>query len=228
MFRASATWFQSLALLWLLPAAAGAPTLQPGSMPTAHADTVSGSRPRMFMATEEAAAPAPMRGEVALPPGAELLVRIGRDAPKRVFPRGESRYRIINLPAAMERAVVEVQVLAGGNPDGRGRQVFKPVLYPLKAGDVPGDPVEFAHLDLDIRPFRRTRLLGCVTVKDLHRFAIATTPDAVGRMYESTGRAAVRAPSQGGFHYATEPLHVQLPFADTGSIVISVKPGKDC
>lgn len=110
--------------------------------------------------------------------------------------------------------------------------MFKPFLYTLNADDTVRDTVEVKPLHLDIRPFRRTRLLGCATLDKVVRFAVATEPGVVGKSYESEVRDAIKAPTQGGFYYATDAVKVKLPYADTGELTLEVTresaPGKGC
>jgi hypothetical protein len=94
------------------------------------------------------------------------------------------------------------------------------------------DTVEVKPLHLDIRPFRATRLLGCVTLDKTHRFAVGTASDVVGKSYESEVREAIKAPTQGGFYYATDAVKVKLPYAATGELILEVtsepEAGKGC
>ena len=64
------------------------------------------------------------------------------------------------------------------------------------------------------------------------RFAVATEPGVVGKSYESEVRDAIKAPTQGGFYYATDAVKVKLPYADTGELTLEVTresaPGKGC
>lgn len=165
---------------------------------------------------------APAAGTIALTTGQPLRLRIDDKAPQRDFPKGTSHYRLIELPDAVEHAAVRVQVLAIGNPDGRGKAVFKPLLYVFDDDGTVRKPVEAKPLNLDIRPFRRTRLLACVTLDRVRRFAVATAPEAAGKSYESELREAVKAPTPGGFYYTTEALKTKLPFALTGELILEV------
>lgn len=174
---------------------------------------------------------APASGPIALSPGTRVSFRIDDKDPENDFSKGRSRYRVIELPEELEHAAVRVQVIARKNIAGHGNVVFKPVLYVVDGDDFRA-PVEVKPLHLDIRPFRKSRLLGCVKLDKVQRFAVATTPEAIGKSYESEVREAVRAPTQGGFYYATDAVKVRLPFAATGDLVIEVtreeKAGKDC
>ncbi len=117
---------------------------------------------------------APASGPIAMQPGHPLRLQIAVDAPERDFSKGKSRYREIELPDELEHAVVRVQVVAEPNSKGRGNAVFKPLLYVFGEGEEVRDPVEAKPLHLDMRPFRRTRLLGCVTLDKVQHFAVAT------------------------------------------------------
>ena len=175
---------------------------------------------------------APASGPIAMEPGHPLRVQVADDAPERDFPKGKSRYREFELPNELEHAAVRVQVVAEPNKKGRGNAVFKPLLYVFGDGDSLRDPVEAKPLHLDMRPFRRTRLLGCVTLDKVQRFALATAPDAVGKSYEGEVRDAVSAPTPNGFYYTTDAVKAKLPYADTGTLILEVTAapaaGKGC
>ena len=170
-------------------------------------------------------------GPITLPPGTRVSFDIDDEAPENDFSKGKSRYRVIELPEELEHAAVRVQVIARKNPAGHGNVVFKPLLYVIEGDDFRA-PVEVKPLHLDIRPFRKSRLLGCVPLDKVHRMAIATAEDAVGKSYESEVREAVKAPTQYGFYYATDAVKVKLPYAATGSVILEVtkaeKTGSGC
>lgn len=174
---------------------------------------------------------APPRGPISLAPGQPLRVRVDGSAERREFPRGESRYRSVELPRRLEHAALRVQVVAQPNPHGSGKTVFKPVLYTL-AGDRVETTVEVKPLHIDIRPFQRTRLLACVALDDVERFALATPAEAIGKSYESEVREAVKAPSIGGFYYRTDAIKTRLPYSDGGEIILEIdeqpESGKGC
>lgn len=195
-------------------------------------ETFSDWKDRLFGRHGPDVVEAPAEGPVALQPGHPQKLHVGEAAPTRMFPAGSSRYRVVELPATLAHAAVRVQVVAQSNPHGRGHVVFKPYLYVLDAAGEPRAPVEVKPLHLDIRPFRRTRLLGCVPLEDVRRFAVATSPAVVGKSYQSEVRDAVKAPTRGGFYYATDAVKVKLPYADTGVLVLEVTAadaaGKGC
>jgi hypothetical protein len=178
---------------------------------------------------------APASGPIALQVGHPQKLRIGTDAPEREFGKNKSRFRVIELPDELEHASVRLQVLTERNENGRGNTVFKPMLYVLGDGDAARDPVEAKPLYLDIRPFRPSRLLACVTLDKVKRFAVAAAADAVGKSYESDVRDAVKAPTPGGFYYTTDAVKVKLPYVATGTLILEVinddqrgKAGKGC
>jgi hypothetical protein len=175
---------------------------------------------------------APAEGPIPLKPDHPTRLRIDKSAPEREFPKGRSRYRIIDLPDDFEHAAVRVQVTALSRENAFGHEVFKPFLYTLDADDSVRDTVEVKPLHLDIRPFRRTRLLGCAMLEKVGRFAVATDPAVVGKSYESEVRNAIKAPTQGGFYYATDAVKVKLPYAATGELTLEVTKepaaGKGC
>jgi len=196
-------------------------------------ETFSDWKDRLFGKSAEITN-APDEGTITLAPGHPIQLRIDKNSPERDLPKGKSRYRIIEFPADVEHATLRVQVAALRREAARGREVFKPFLYPIEDDDSAKTPIEVKPLHLDIRPFKRTRLLGCValTLDKVRKFAIATEPEIVGKSYESEVREAVQAPTQGGFYYATDAVKVKLPWAATGELILEVtrEPagGKGC
>lgn len=175
---------------------------------------------------------APANGPIDMQPGHPQRLKISATAPERDFPKGKSRYRVIELPLELEHAALRMQVAAVSNDHGHGNMVFKPYFYVLGDDDAAHDPIEAKPLHLDIRPFRRSRLLGCVTLDKVKRFAVATMPDVVGKSYESDVRDAVKAATPGGFYYTTDAVKVKLPYAATGTLILEVtaesKSGEGC
>jgi hypothetical protein len=175
---------------------------------------------------------APADGVVSLAPKRPTRLKISKATPERDFPKGKSHFRIIDLPPGVEHAAVRVQITAMPRDGVFGHEVFKPYFYTLNADDTVRDTIEVKPLHLDIRPFRSTRLLGCATLENVDRFAIATEPEVIGKSYESEVRDSIKAPTQGGYYYATDAVKVKLPFAATGEIVLEVTQeeaaGKGC
>lgn len=169
---------------------------------------------------------APASGVIELKPGQPVRLRVGEDASQRDFAKGKSHYREIELPQSLEHAAVRVQVVAQHGKE-HGNTVFKPLFYVHGEGETLRDPVEAKPLHVDIRPFRKTRLLGCVMLKDVQRFAIATDASAVGKSYVSEVREAVKAPTQKGFYYTTDAIQARLPYAATGMLILEVTAEKD-
>ena len=170
---------------------------------------------------------APGHGPIALQPGHPVRFGVLDDSPEREFAKGTSHYRVIELPQELAHAAVRVQVVSQTNHQGRGRTVFKPSLHVLDDDDKARAPVDVKPLHVDIRPFRRTRLLGCVTLDNVRRFAVATSADVVGKAYQSEVREAVKAPTKGGFYYSTDAVKLRLPYAATGVLILEVTAEKD-
>jgi hypothetical protein len=187
-------------------------------------ETFSDWKERLF--SSESSKPrvidAPSQGPIALQPEHPVRLAVMDDAPEREFPKGASRYRIIELPQELAHAALRVQVVAQRNDKGRGHTVFKPLFYVLDDDDKARAAVEAKPLHLDIRPFRRSRLLGCITLDKVRRFAVATSPEAVGKAYQSEVREAVKAPTKGGFYYSTDAVKLRLPYTATGVLVLEV------
>jgi hypothetical protein len=187
---------------------------------------------RLFGTPDPPPVDAPASGVVVLSPGRPERLLVDGAAPKRKFPQGTSRYRVVELPRTFAHATLQVRVLARPRSRGRGNSVFRPVVYVLDDAEKVKDAVEVKPLHLDIRPFRRTRLLGCAMLEKVERFAVATEPGIVGKSYESEVRDAIKAPTQGGFYYATDAVKVKLPYAETGELTLEVTKepaaGKGC
>jgi hypothetical protein len=229
--RSKASWTGAarIALVAAIMVSAAAPAANPLSL---IGETFSDWKERLF-GKPHRTVDAPAEGTVELAPGKAMRIRIDRNAPERDFPKGKSRYRIVELPEGLDHAALRVQVAARPREGGGfGHEVFKPLLYLLDANESVVGTVEVKPLHLDIRPFRRTRLLGCVTLDAAHRFAVATDPAIVGKSYESEVRDAIKAPTQGGFYYATDAVKVKLPYAASGEIVLEATresaAGKGC
>jgi hypothetical protein len=197
-------------------------------------ETYSQWKERLFGSGHAAPAviDAPASGPIAMQVGHPQRLKIDGKADERDFPKGKSRYRVIELPEELEHAALRMQVMAQSNDHGHGNMVFKPYFYVLGDDDAVHDPVEAKPLHLDIRPFRRSRLLGCVKLDKVKRFAVATLPEVVGKSYESEVRDAVKAPTPGGFYYSTDAVKVKLPYAATGTMILEVtaeaKSGEGC
>ncbi|HPG94269.1 MAG TPA: hypothetical protein PLR28_06920 [Dokdonella sp.] len=207
-------------MAWIL----GAGLLAFGSGASMAANPLSVWKERLF---GERTIQSPIRE--ASPEGVVLLglkrperLRIGPDADQRDFPKGKSRYREIELQREFEHVALRIQVLAQPNPKGRGNVVFNPIVYVIGDDDKVRDSKPADPLVLDIRPFKPTRLLACIPLDKVRRIAVATPESARGKSYESKARDKVKASSKDGFFYATDPVKVSLPYADTGDLIVEV------
>jgi hypothetical protein len=164
-------------------------------------------------------------GPVALKPGEAVRFHVGEEAPEAELPKGRSHFRRVEVEGSVPKAHVRVTVLAQDAKEGKGHTVFKPLLYVLDDEGNVKNTLEFSDLELDIRPFTRTRLNGCVAAEGLQRFLVATAEKSIGSHFETVSRDAVKAPTQSGFFYSsTESLKVKLPYSDTGELVLKVMP----
>lgn len=172
---------------------------------------------------------APKTGVVTAQPGAITLLLdqptrlpVDATAPEAELPRGRSYFRRVELGKPVDEALIQVRVIAQNADTGRRRTVFKPLLYLLDDEGNVRETVAVDPLKIDIRPFQPTELVGCVKVKRLSRFLVATTDKDVGKAYESDARSSVKAASKGGFYYSTDAVNVKLPYAATGELVLTV------
>lgn len=217
-FKVSLGWLFCITLmLWTGLACAANPLVQ-------WKERLFGSKPAV---TE-----APKVGVIGLDAGRAVRVHIGTDADQADFPKGKSRFRKLELQREFEHVALRIQVIAQANPNGRGNAVFKPIVYVLKDDGSVRESKSVEPLHLDIRPFQPTRLLACIPLEKVRHIALATPADAPGKSYESNARDKVKAPTQGGFHYTTDPIKVNLPYIDTGELVVELiqaeKTGEGC
>ena len=211
----------------LIPLALVAPVALAANPFTVWKDRLFGERP-----SNSGTRPASEEGVVLLGLDRPEHIVIGSKAEQRKFPKGPSRFREIELQREFAHVAVRVQVIAAANPQGRGNAVFKPILYVLDDQDKVRESTPAEPLEIDIRPFRPTRLLACVNLENVRRFAIATPASAKGKAYETKARDKLKASSKGGFYYSTDAVKVNLPYIETGDMIIEVtrvsKKGDGC
>lgn len=149
-------------------------------------------------------------------------------APSAELPKGRSYFRRVELVKPVDEARIDIRVIAQDSAKTKSRTVFKPLFYVLDDEGNVRETVSADALKIDIRPFQPTALVGCIRVKQLQRFLVATTEKDVGQAYESGARDSVKAASKGGFYYSTDAVKVKLPYAATGEMVLTVsQSGKD-
>ncbi|MFZ2236723.1 MAG: hypothetical protein WBP11_15550 [Dokdonella sp.] len=188
-------------------------------------DTFSSWRDRMFSVIRDDEPLADANSNLPIVPTMNVPERfvISTQSPQRAFPEGESRYRLIELSRTYAHVAVRLRVMAVPNPDARGNSVFKPIIYVIGDDEQVRDSQEAEPLLIDIQPFKRTRLLACVSLENVRRFAIATPAAAVDTFYETKSRSKLEAPKTSyGFYYSTEPVKVKLPYKSTGEMVLEV------
>ena len=189
------------------------------------ADTFSSWRDQMFSVIRDEDPLGDENSNLAIVPTMNVPERfvVSTLSPQREFPEGESHYRLIELSRTFAHVAVRLRVMAVPNPDGRGNAVFKPIIYVIDDSEKIREAQEAEPLLLDIQPFKRTRLLACVSLENVRRFAIATPAEAVGTFYETKSRSKLKAPKTDyGFYYSTEPVKIKLPYAATGEMVLEV------
>ena len=188
-------------------------------------DTFSSWRDRMFSAIRDQDPLGDENSNLSIVPTMNVPERfvVSTQSPQREFPEGESHYRLIELSRTFAHVAVRLRVMAVPNPDGRGNAVFKPIIYVMDDNEKVRASHEAEPLLLDIQPFKRTRLLACVSLENVRRFAIATPAEAIGTFYETKSRSKLKAPKTNyGFYYSTEPVKVKLPYTATGEMVLEV------
>lgn len=165
---------------------------------------------------------APAEGVIVLDLERPERIRIDAQAEQRDFPKGRSRYRELELPREYAHVAVRLQVISRPNPAGRGNAAFKPILYVLEDDGSVRESRDAEPLQIDIRPFKPTRLLACIPVDKVRKLALATPSSAVGQFFQSSARDKIKAPSKGGFYYETNSIKSNLPYVDTGELVVEI------
>ncbi len=188
-------------------------------------DTFSSWRDRMFSVIGDDEPLTEANSNLPIVPTMNVPERfvISTQSPQRAFPQGESHYRLVELSRSFAHVAVRLRVMAVPNPDARGNSVFKPIIYVIGDDEQVRDSQDAEPLLIDIQPFKRTRLLACVSLENVRRFAIATPAAAVDTFYETKSRSTLKAPKTSyGFYYSTEPVKVKLPYKATGEMVLEV------
>ncbi len=188
-------------------------------------DTFSSWRDRMFTVIGDDKPLADSNSNLPIVPTMNVPERfvISTQSPQRAFPEGESHYRLVELSRSFAHVAVRLRVMAVPNPHARGNSVFKPIIYVIGDDEQVRESQEAEPLLIDIQPFKRTRLLACVSLENVRRFAIATPAAAIDTFYETKSRSTLKAPKTSyGFYYSTEPVKVKLPYKATGEMVLEV------
>ncbi len=197
--------------------------------PVLAANPLSVWKKRLFGsgASEVDVVDAPVTGVIVLGLDRPQRLHVDERSPERKFATGKSRYREIELQRSFAHVALRLQVISQRNSEGHGNTTFKPVILVLNDDDSVRETKNVEPMHLDIRPFKPSRLLGCVSLENVRRFAIATTPEALGEAFTSRARSKVKAPTKGGFYYSTEPVSARLPYAESGELVIEASQEKD-
>lgn len=162
---------------------------------------------------------------VRLEPGEEVRAHFDDTLPTARVRGKEVRYLRFGLPEALEHARIEMEVTTQRHSGNPRFTVLAPQLVLLDRGGDIERIVPVQPLVLDIEPFRRTRLHGCVDARELRGFLVATDPDHVGRRYEfnASPNNVARAPDR-GFGTPRQSIRVFMHYADAGDVLLRVVP----
>lgn len=164
---------------------------------------------------------ASLQPSIRLDVGDETRLHFNRTTARANLPSGSARYRRFELDKPGQSIKISIQVMAEKH-DGRPRfTVFSPQLVILdKYGQI-RQIVSLDHLELDIRPFRATRLGECVVVNNLQGFLLVSDPGRLGELYQFNARPSTGSHPDHGFYRERSPMKVFLTYADAG--VVEVK-----
>jgi hypothetical protein len=193
--------------------------------------------PLDWLHRKKAAKPPPARvadnadTPIALAPGTEVRVPIDAASPVAKLGDDDIRYLRFTLTQPLPHARIEVRVTTQRHSSSPRFTVLAPQLVILDGdgGIRKAEPLQ--PLSLDIEPFRRTELHGCMRVDDLGSFLVATDPSHVGRRYEFNARAKTASHPDHGFYSVQAPMNVFLMYADSGEVLLRVvadADGEDC
>lgn len=171
----------------------------------------------------------PLDGQpiVVLEPGVAARVAFDAGTARTTLPGQSERVRYHRFaPAAPAAGPVRlsVRVLAQTHRSEPRFTVLAPQLLLLdRAGQV-RRTLKLDRMQLDIRPFRPTRLRSCLIVQDLPGFIIATDPARVGSPYRFDARVPGASRSADGFYHGEAGMQIFLVYADVGMIQVRVAP----
>ncbi|HET8899455.1 MAG TPA: hypothetical protein VFN09_11855 [Rhodanobacteraceae bacterium] len=161
-------------------------------------------------------------GAYVLAPGKQVRVQIGSTSPVASVDGASIRYQRIKLPTLLKHARIEVRVTTQRHKTSPRFTILAPQAV-LLDGD--GEIVAVRPLQplaLDIEPFRRTQLHGCIEVDNLAGFLLATDPSRVGDRYEFEARPKPGSHPDRGFYSARSTMRVFMRYADSGELLLRV------
>ena len=180
------------------------------------------ARARPALASARAVDPVFGQPSVRLALGSSATLQYGTGTSRASLPSGAVRYRRFALDKQGQDVKISVRVIADKH-DGRPRfTVFSPQLVILDQDGQIRRIVPLDHLQLDIRPFRATRLRECVVVRNLSGFLLASDPGRLGQLYQFTARRTVSGHPDHGFYRASSPMRVFLTYSDSGPVEVEV------
>lgn len=154
----------------------------------------------------------------------KVRVHYGRMTPRADLPSGQVRYRRFTVAEPGRDLKISVRVISEKH-DGRPRfTVFSPQLVILDRDGQIRRIVSLNHLQLDIRPFRATRLRECVVVKHLQGFLLASDPGRLGDLYQFNASPSANGHPDHGFYRPRTPMKVFLTYANSGPVEVEVSP----
>lgn len=161
---------------------------------------------------------------IRLDMGREVELDFKRTTSRADLPSGTVRYRRFVPTKPGQDTKISVQVMAEKH-DGRPRfTVFSPQLVILDKDGQIRRIVPLDHLQLDIRPFRATRLRECVVVNHLDGFLLASDPGRLGELYQFNARPRSDSHPDHGFYRPRTPMKVFLTYADAGPVEVKITP----
>ena len=179
------------------------------------------------LAVEEPEVPLVSTGDdsiVRLEPDEEVRAHFDDALPVAHIDGKEVRYLRFGLPEVLGHARIELEVTTQRHSGNPRFTVLAPQVVILDRGGGVRRVAPVQPLLLDIEPFRRTRLHGCVDAHELRGFLVTTDPDHVGRRYEFDARPSTARVPDRGYGTSRQPIRVFMHYADAGDALLRVVP----
>lgn len=143
------------------------------------------------------------------------------------FPAGAERYHRFMIDHGADKVRISIGVLTLKHDAEPRFTVFSPNLVLLDDGGQIRRIVPLKHLQLDIRPFRPTRLSQCVVVGGVKSFLLTSDSSRLGELYQFDASPDADGHPDHGFFRDSSPMQVFLTYVDSGPVQVEVTPAPE-
>lgn len=164
---------------------------------------------------------------VTIGQGQTVHLDFDNDTPRARLPSAPVRYQRFVLPDPPRDVRISVRAMAEKHNGAPRFTVFSPQLVLLDGNGQMRRIVPLEHMELDIRPFRPTRLRECLVVHDLHGFLLASYPSRLGELYRFNARPGLNDQPDHGFYKTQLSMQVFLTWSDSGPVEVKLGAVRD-